>query len=69
MFFFVQALFPEDGEVVKGTTNYRTMDEAEQAFHTAIASAISKPEYKKAIAMVFDDTGLVKLHRVWTRSA
>lgn len=67
MFFFVQVLFQKDGEVAKGTTNYSTMDEAEQAFHTAIASAISKPEYKKAIAMVFDDIGLVKLHRVWVR--
>lgn len=69
MFFFVQVLFHEDGDVVKGTTNYRTMDEAEQAFHTAIASAISKPEYHKAICIIFGESGIVLMHRVWTRSA
>lgn len=68
MFFFVQVLFPEEGEVAKGTTNYRTLDEAEQAFHTAIASAISKPEYHKAIGIVFGDDGIVRMHRVWERS-
>lgn len=68
MSFFTQILFDGNGNVSgKGTTDYTTLDSAEQAFHTAIASAISKPEISKIIAMVFDADGVVKFRRVWVR--
>ena len=68
MRFFVQVLFDAAGaEVGKGTTTFGSMDAAEQAFHTAISSAIAKPEYTKLIAMIFDDTGTVVMRRVWVR--
>lgn len=70
MYFFTQILFDANGAVsAKGTTDYVTADAAEQAFHTAIASAISKPEYGKVIAIVFDADGVIKHRRVWERVA
>lgn len=70
MHFFTQILFGADNEVVgKGTTEYATADAAEQAFHTAIASAISKAEHSKIIAIVFDNEGVIKHRRVWERVA
>ena len=69
MRFFVQVLFDANGaEVGKGTTTYTSMDEAEKAFHTALASAIGKAEYSKAIAMIFDESGTVVMRRVWERN-
>lgn len=69
MFFFTQILFDADLYVTgKGTTDYATADEAEQAFHTAIASAISKEETGKIVAIVFDGDGVIKHRRVWKRS-
>lgn len=66
MAFFTQILFDENGNVVgKGTTDYPDIDAAEQAFHTAVASAIAKPEIRKIIALVFDSDGIVKHKRVW----
>lgn len=67
--FFTQILFDVEGNVAaKGTTDYPTADAAEQAFHTAVASAISKPEYAKIIAIVFDADGVIKHRRVWERT-
>ena len=69
MYFFTQILFNANGDVVgKGTTDYSTQDAAEQAFHTAIASAISKAEHSKIIAIVFDADGVIKHRRVWERN-
>lgn len=69
MTFFTQILFDADGNVSgKGTTDYATSDAAEQAFHTAIASAISKQEVGKIVAIVFDGDGVIKHRRVWVRS-
>ena len=68
MYFFVNVLFDMDGiESGKGTTAYPTMDTAEQAFHTAISSAISKTGVSKIIAMIFDQYGTVQMKRVWQR--
>lgn len=68
MTFFTQILFDTNGNVTgKGTTEYTSIDSAEQAFHTAIASAISKAEIGKIIAIIFDEDGVVKFRRVWTR--
>lgn len=68
MYFFTQILFDNNGNVSgKGTTDYATEDAAEQAFHTAVASAISKPEIGKVIAIVFDSDGVIKHRRVWVR--
>lgn len=68
MHFFTQILFDTNGNVSgKGTTDYSSADAAEQAFHTAIASAISKPETGKIVAMVFDAEGVLKHRRVWVR--
>lgn len=70
MSFFTQFLFDSTGAVSgKGTTDYTSLDAAEQAFHTAISSAISKPEIGKIIAMVFDADGVVKFRRVWVRTS
>ena len=67
--FFTQILFDASGAVVgKGTTDYPTADAAEQAFHTAVASAIAKTEYDKIIAIVFDADGVIKHRRVWERT-
>lgn len=70
MTFFTQILFDTNGNVTgKGTTDFTNLDAAEQAFHTAIASAISKPEIGKIIALVFDIDGVIKFRRIWTREA
>lgn len=67
--FFTQILFNAAGEVAgKGTTDYPTADAAEQAFHIAVASAISKEETHKIIAIVFDAEGVIKHRRVWERN-
>lgn len=67
--FFTQILFDAEGNVVgKGTTDYASADAAEQAFHTAVASAISKADTAKIIAIVFDGDGVIKHRRVWERS-
>ena len=69
MAFFVQILFGLDGAVTgKGTTDYADINAAEQAYHTAIASAIGKPEVGKIIAMVFDANGTIRHRRVWERN-
>lgn len=68
MTFFTQILFDNTGNVLgKGTTDYPHINDAEQAFHTAIASAISRAEVGKIIAIVFDEDGVVKFRRVFTR--
>lgn len=66
--FFTQVLFKADGGFDRSTSNYESLDLAEQAFHVAMASAISKPEYNKAIMFVFDDNGIIKFKRVWVRT-
>lgn len=68
MAFFTQILFKTDGTVDRSTSDYANIDLAEQAFHVAMASAISKAEYIKAIMFVFDDTGAIKFKRVWVRT-
>ena len=69
MVLFTQVLFDTNGnKVASGTTDYATLDSAEQAFHTAMASAISKQEYGKAIMFVFDSNGEIKFRRVWKRN-
>ena len=68
MAFFVQILFGLDGAVTgKGTTDYADINAAEQAYHTAIASAIGKPEVGKIIAIVLGSDGVIKHRRVWER--
>ena len=67
--FFTQILFDASGSIVgKGTTDYPTADAAEQAFHTAVASAISKDDIHKIIAIVFDADGVIKHRRAWERA-
>lgn len=68
MGFFMQILFKQDGTIDHATSSYASLDLAEQAFHVAMASAIGKPEYYKAIMFVFDDDGTIKFKRVWIRS-
>ena len=69
MYFFTQILFDRSGTVTgKGTTDYSGADDAEQAYHTAIASAIAKPEIGKIVAIVFDADGVIKHRRVWVRA-
>lgn len=69
MYLFTQVLFDANGnKVASGTTDYQTIDSAEQAFHTAMASAISKDTYSKAIMFVFDSNGEIKFRRVWERA-
>lgn len=66
MAFMTQILFDVNGNVVgKGTTDYPDIDAAEESFHTAVASAISKPEICKIIALVFDSDGIIKHKRIW----
>lgn len=70
MAFFTQILFDTEGKVLgKGTTDYASMDLAEQAYHTAIASAIAKEQNGKIIALVFDEDGVIRHRRVWVRQA
>lgn len=65
---FTQILFKKDGGIDKSTTDYASIDLAEQAFHVAMASAIGKAEYNKAIMFVFDGEGTIKFKRVWVRN-
>lgn len=64
---FVQILTKQDGTFDKGTTICDTMNEAEIQYHTAIASAMNKPEYKGIIAMLINGKGEVIMRRVWER--
>lgn len=65
--FFTQILFKANGGFDKSTSDYPSLDLAEQAFHVAMASAIGKPDYNKAIMFVFDEDGMIKFNRVWER--
>lgn len=56
-----------DGTIDKSTSGYNSMDEAEIAFHVALASAMQKNVYTKVIAKVFDLDGVDKFRRVWAR--
>lgn len=56
-----------DGTIDRSTSGYNTMDEAEVAFHTALASAMQKADYTKIIAKVFDLDGVDKFRRIWAR--
>lgn len=56
-----------DGTIDRSTNGYSTMDDAEIAYHVALASAMQKPEYAKVIAKVFDLDGVDKFRRVWER--
>lgn len=67
MSFFTQILFKADGTVDRSTSDYASLELAEQAFHVAMASAIGKAEYNKAIMFVFDNDGVIKFKRVWAR--
>lgn len=67
MTIFVQVLTKQDGTYDKGTTIYNTMNEAEVQYHTAIASAMNKPEYSGIIAMLINGKGEVVMRRVWER--
>jgi len=69
MFFFTQVLIKTDGTMGgRSTSDYTSIDAAEQAFHNAMVSAISKQEYKKAIMFVYDEDGVIKFKRIWTRN-
>lgn len=68
MSFFTQILFKQDGTVDRSTSDYASLDLAEQAFHVAMASAIGKADYIKSIMFVFDSEGTIKFKRVWVRS-
>lgn len=69
MYFFTQVLISTDGTMGgRSTGDYASLDLAEQAFHQAIVSAISKSEYKKAIMFVYDEDGVIKFRRVWERT-
>ena len=68
MGFLTMIYFGENGQVVgKSTNDYKTLDEAEIQYHVALASAMQKKEYIKAIALMFDDEGLIQFRRVWER--
>lgn len=67
MTIFMQVLTKTDGSVDKSTTVYSTMNEAEIAYHTALASAMNKAEYKGIIAMLINSHGEVVMRRVWER--
>lgn len=57
-----------DGQVIgKGTTDFRNHLEAEIQWHIALSSAMSKEEYSKVIAIVFDEDGQLLFRRVWER--
>lgn len=69
MFFFTQILIKTDGIIGgRGTSDYANIDLAEQAFHNAMVSAISKEDIKKAIMFVYDENGVMKFKRIWTRN-
>lgn len=67
MTIFMQVLTKVDGSYDKSTTIYDGMNEAEIAYHTAIASAMNKTEYKGIIAMLINGKGEVVMRRVWER--
>lgn len=67
MTIFVQVLIKADGNADKSTTIYDTMNAAEIAYHTALSSAMSKPDYKGIIAMLINAKGEVVMRRVWER--
>lgn len=69
MGFLTVIYFDLNGVVkAKSTSNYETLDDAEIQYHTALASAMSKDEYSKAIAIVFDDNASIIFRRVWERT-
>lgn len=67
MSIFVQVLTKADGTFDKSTTIYESMNEAEIAYHVAIASAMQKTEYNAIIAMLINRNGEVVMRRVWNR--
>lgn len=67
MTIFMQVLIKADGTYDRSTTVYDTMNEAEIAYHNALASAMGKPDYKKVIAMLINNNGEVVMRRVWAR--
>lgn len=67
MTIFIQVLKRDDGNYDRSTTIYSGMNEAEIAYHTAIASAMNKSEYTGLIAMLINDHGEVVMRRVWER--
>lgn len=68
MGFLTTIYFGENGQVVgKSTNDYKTLDEAEIQYHVALASAMQKKEYIKAIAIVFDEESRIVFRRVWER--
>ena len=67
MTIFMQVLSKADGSYDKSTTIYETSNDAEIAYHTAIASAMNKTEYKGIIAMLINGKGEVIMRRVWER--
>ena len=65
-YFLVTCHFDKELKPVsKGTSQYDTIDDAEQAFHNSLASGISKGTYGKMICIVFDSDGTTKFKRVW----
>lgn len=67
MTIFMQVLTKTDGSVDKSTTVYDSIVSAEIAYHTALSSAMNKPEYKGIIAMLINGKGEVVMRRVWER--
>lgn len=67
MTIFMQVLNRVDGSYDKSTTIYESATDAEIAYHTAIASAMNKSEYRAIIAMLINGKGEVVMRRVWER--
>lgn len=67
MGFLTQFMFSGRELVGRSSMAYETMDMAEIQYHQALASSMSKEEYTKVIAIVFDENGNVKFRRVWER--
>lgn len=66
---FLTVIYFDNDRAVSGrsTTAYETMDQAEIQYHTALASAMSKEDYSKIIALVFDEEARIVFRRVWER--
>lgn len=68
MGFLTVVYFGKDGQVVgKSTSEFATLDLAEIQYHVALSSAMSKEDYSKVIAMVFDEESRIVFRRVWER--
>lgn len=60
MYFLTQIKIKKDGSIEKGTSDYRTMNEAMIQFHIAMSSAMQKDDVQKFTCVILNENGLTQ---------